>query len=357
MNYICLLAIIIGMTLLLLIGAKKEKNDPMNKETSIAIKGFMAILIMVNHLLMYLFGNCEYVKYLVNLSSIAVGIFFFYSGYGLYTQVKEDKQYLKNFVINKVLLKLYVPFVIVNLFFYIIFKLNNVAQIGIEQILTMGFVIGKNWFVIEIMIYYCIFWVIFKIFNTKKAYKISILCYLTSIVFMIALDYKYNIGTWWYISSIGFIIGMMFSENKEKILSKIDKQNKKFFLINSFVIIILYILACNAMEISKIINIEKIANYITVLTSMLIIPSSLLFFVQILSKIKMKNKINLYMGKISYEIYNVHLLFKIYFINIVGQQDFSMRLVVFFVIILETIITSIIINKIAKSLYKKFKVT
>lgn len=77
-------------------------NDYLQRDKTLAIKGIFVILVFYRHCSSYIYLNSIIDKPMIILNAILlqciVAMFLFYSGYGIYEQIKQKKDtYIKDF--------------------------------------------------------------------------------------------------------------------------------------------------------------------------------------------------------------------------------------------------------------------
>lgn len=189
----------------------------LNKKVASGMKGLSALYIMLSHLIhspcwqlgFFLFGG----------GYLFVGVFFFYSGYGLKKSCEGQMQYLNGFFKRKIV-KIYLPFLLAEtcytlLMSYFSGDYSNLLLrcLGIELSNTI------LWYVIEILGLYTLFYFFEK-------HNIPMITYIMVwIVFTLIISY-FNIGSWWYVSTPCFILGV-FCGKYENVLHRIKRTQLK----------------------------------------------------------------------------------------------------------------------------------
>lgn len=319
---------------------KKEGID--DKENAIQIKGFMALIVMLGHIL----SNMKYIYFILS-GGIAVGIFFYYSSFGTALLSKKEN-YFDNFV-KKKFIKIYIPFLIANNIYFIsnIFLNKDLEKIHLKTILfqLIGIKLSNSvfWYVWHLIIFLLIFY-LFR--DLKKQQRLLIFIFMYLIYLILAV--KFDIGTWWYTATSCILIGIYFAD--EDIL-KIGVSKKKIDF-NFIVIIWLSILVVGELFIIK--NIKLLAindNYYNVGLQMMIIPLFLLAIKKIFYKRKLKIKILKFLGIISYEIYLYHMNIWILVQYFFEEKNYYFRI---FIAIITTIIVAYFIKKITNKILSKY---
>lgn len=112
------------LAVILLIGVKPAARgewceDALSLRTSKGLLGFCAVGIMLHHMSQTIHFAGEdpgVLMFMVDIGVCFVGVFFFFSGYGLYSSLRDKPDYLKGFLRNR-LPAILVPFYICNLVF------------------------------------------------------------------------------------------------------------------------------------------------------------------------------------------------------------------------------------------------
>lgn len=108
----------------LLIGVKPEGKgkwfeDTLSLRVSKGLLGFCAVGIMLHHMSQTIFFAGEdpgVLLFMVDVGVCFVGMFFFFSGYGLYSSLRDKPNYLKGFLRNR-LTAILVPLYLCNFVF------------------------------------------------------------------------------------------------------------------------------------------------------------------------------------------------------------------------------------------------
>lgn len=271
----------------------------LEKDISKWWKGIAACFIMIGHILPD--NTPMWLSYFFT-GSIWVGLFFFYSGYGMQVALDNNDWYLKGFI-KKKFKRIYLPFFIAESLYYFIvnigIKCDHISFLDFICSIT-GIRLANSvlWYVIELLIIDILFWCI-NILKLDK--KIWIACY---IVFVLAAV-KFDLGVWWYISTSCFVLGIYYKNVIRFLQNKIKNRRGEylsifsFFLLYSILKFIPYLSFNSRFPISK--------NYLIVGITCVVVPLFVLVCIIISEKISiLKNKG--FVGQISYEIYLYHLL-------------------------------------------------
>ena len=260
-------------------------------------RGIAAVFIMIGHLIP---NDAPYYINFFFTGSIWVGIFFFYSGYGLQFSIDNNEKYLDDFIPRK-LRDVYLPFIIAETIYYFIVNilLKKYQMIFIDTLLYVTGIKLANtvlWYIVELLIIYFIFYLInhFKINN-----KVWIAIYVVFLIFAVLID----LGAWWYLSSFCFLLGIYYKQI-EKIFYSVRKR------INWICLLLVFCTFYTLIKVIPLINAEYIhrfQNYLIVAVTMITCPFFVFVAVGITERFYKYMQSQL-LGSISYEIYLYHLL-------------------------------------------------
>lgn len=226
---------------------------------------------------------------------VVVGLFFFFSGYGLIKQyIVRRETYLECFLLKR-LKKLLPSFFIVTTLCLVTEKMLNI------KILEMGggkigyILVPNSWYVYVLLFYYMVFALSGRIFN--KPIKVISMLFGATII-LIVFTMILGLGDWWWKSSFAFNVGTMFPilEKKREKGIDISKGNNIFFFIYAILVL------------SAIPNVFSLSYY-TVRSILMIVLTTVLpiYFYIVFRKIPFNgNKVLQFLGSISYEIYLIH---------------------------------------------------
>ncbi len=323
---------IVLLFVLLFIGVKGNKkfhDDAFSLSVTKGIQGFCAAGIILHHMAQAITQNGKLDKGILNIMCdfgvFFVGVFFFCSGYGVYTSLKTKPNYLKGFL-RKRLTTILVPFYTGNTIFVLTFILLGEKFTTTELISAFtGWMLLNTqlWFIVEIFILYLAFYVLFKVLKSEKA------AYLLMGGFIIALmavslylghDFQTKSGgawlkgEWWYNGIFVFFIGMTFARYYDALIKNI----KKFYWVWLSVSIIgsgIFFALTQHMLKTKGYWAEwdghpGYAEKIQTLACQLpMIIFMVIAFFLITMKLQFKNKLLSFLGKIVIELYIIHNLF------------------------------------------------
>ncbi len=206
--------------------------DYLNLKQSKQIQALACIGIMIHHVTQQItsYGNNPKgpITVFSYIGFMFTALFFFFSGYGLLYSFLLKKDYLDGFL-KKRLPSVLIPFWITNILIVIAQKFlgtdNNDFLSTVKDIVGVTLVNSNGWFVIEIVILYLLFYVIFSVVKNKDV-AAALLCIMTVLLMVYSLfqghdPYTNKVhwfrGEWWYNSTICFCFGILYANYKEKI--------------------------------------------------------------------------------------------------------------------------------------------
>lgn len=212
----------------------KNNKDYLGRDTTTAIKGIFAIIILFSHSRQYLsfsasdsYGLLNDYNYLYTIVLNAIGqlmvvMFLLYSGYGIVESYKKKGTAYKKGFLRKRVLKTLVHFdVAVILFLILAFCIGREYDAHNIVLSFTGWqsVGNSNWFVFDIIILYLVSY--FGLVIVER-YKKDIECYLwivfvTTVLFLLVLYFIKSGEQWWYDTVLAFPTGMLWSVYKNRI--------------------------------------------------------------------------------------------------------------------------------------------
>lgn len=319
-----------------------KKDKYLSREYTNCLRGIFAIVVVCHHLYQYieLFNGTRIGSMLEVSGSLAVSVFFFYSGYGLMLS-SQKKDYIKNFFRNR-FLPLYC-FYVVLIIIYIGWTLLLEKSIMPQEILQSFFfgetIVSKGWYLQATFVLYLLYLFSFAIF---KSSKMQITVFAITIVFYCAFCHFMGLNIWWYQSILSVILGMLWCCCKDKIDAILNKYSIVVFVLSLILFAAAYII-CNmwTFVILKMIR------------GLLFVCVTVVFSYILCNTFIINNLFFNLCGKYSLEIYVSHGLFlRLIKLNIVNN-----KIVYVLVVIVGTVVTSLVLkiiyNKIVSLISKK----
>lgn len=273
------------------------------------LRGIAAISIMFAHYVIYGMRETDSFSGPIIImqwaGGLGVGLFFFCSGYGLMSTTinhKIDFGWLKHRFIN--VLPTYWT---LNVFLLLLRK-NECENI----ILSILGIENPAWFIVEIMIIYMLFYIAFHVGTKYRILNMAVLLFIMSVIFLVL-----NFEARWYNTNFIFIIGMLCSKYKEKIILYLY-HNFYLKLLGSLFLFGIFALAFIATRGTMVGNLMKI------------ISDGLLnvVFIQIIMKIKLNSPLIIYMGKNSLQLYVIHTHIWYFFSSYMSKLNIQLKFII-----------------------------
>ena len=321
--------ILAGLVLLLLLGCRLPKGkewqeEPLGMESAKAIKGFATVCIIIHHLSQQLMESAGVLAPFSEFGVLFVGIFFFFSGYGLYTSLKTKEDYLKGFL-KKRLTTILVPFFVCTAVFVVAAFICGrlFSPLSLLSVFSGWTMINQHmWYIIEIAIFYVAFFVIYKLIKNRTVATVVMTVFVLLVMTgSLLLGHGENgacdswfQGEWWYNASLLFIFGIIVSQNADALRKLARKFYSVLLIIFGWLTVGFYFLTHNAlMRWSYWSETPEDPKYLDKLRCLGIQFPWILFFVcfvlLVMMKVKFGNPVLKFLGSISLELYLTHNLF------------------------------------------------
>lgn len=312
----------------------------LNKNITLSIKGIFVFLVFYRHCQTYISLNSMLDLPMVLLDRLLgqsiVAMFLFYSGYGIYEQIKIKKDIYVNSFFKKRILPIFVDFFIAIFSFLIMdICLGKLSKYSLRTIILsfIGFesIGNSNWYMFLIYVLYLFIIISFTIFKKDDKRAIIFIVFLTILYSFIILLYKEQ---WWMNTSLCFSFGMIYSYYKDKIEIYLE-DNLRYTLL-FIVFIILYLLL----------------NYIYIKSNNPIIYSIIsLFFTALILLLTMKFSVsNIVLIYFEKNVFWVYILQRIPMIVLtefeINKYPYTFFALCFIITICLTFIYTYVINKI-----------
>lgn len=282
----------------------KKNCEYLNIENSMCVKGVFAIVVVIHHISQRIPGKEGLVSHFLTMGYLAVGIFFFLSGYGIMTgYINSGNEYIKSFWRRRGS-KVLVPSILailVYLFVNIVKTDVNSIMLKFKGIRYGETFVPNTWYIVVILLFYCIFYCSIKLSKGNKT--VIIISNIVGVIIFILFCIMVKWGIYWYNSVLCFPLGIFWSAKKEKI----DGFLQKKYWLKLVVIAFSYNLS------EKCLN---NFNYNVVCYNITVMLFCALIFC-FLMKNTFNNRLLRFLGLISFEIY----IYQGLFIDIDGILD------------------------------------
>lgn len=299
------------------------QENALSRDHSKEILGFFAVLIVLHHLVQKVgVENAGIIAFLENMGVCFVGGYFFFSGYGLMKSYHGKKDYLKDFW-KKRLPVVLVPFyvcIIIFVLWDLLVQGNTFSTKTILQLLGFVLINDHMWYIVEIVILYSAFAILFRICKQEKSAYIGMLVVniiLIAAGILMGHGSFWFQGEWWYNTTLLFWIGMLFEKRENKILAFVRKNYSKVVV---FAVIIFFLLyqATDWMLMhygywtefdGRKIWVSSLDKLVTFSVQLPMVISFTMVILIAGQKIRCSNTVLKFFGSISLELYLIHNLF------------------------------------------------
>lgn len=321
------------LAVILLIGVKPA-NKGMWREESLSLRsskgllGFCAVGIMLHHMSQTIYFAKEdpgILLFMVDIGVCFVGMFFFFSGYGLYSSLRDKPDYLKGFM-RKRLPAILVPFYMCNFVFILGSYLwgYEFKKGELLPYLTGGILMNSQmWYIVEIFILYLLFYLVFRLVgNRNAACALYVLLTVVLIGFSLWLGHDTTTptqglwfhGEWWYNTTLLLPAGILFARWEKPILGFIRKFYPMVLTVSVLLTAFLYKETMYMIqnkgywyEWDGYAGYKEKIQTLAVQTPFVLL--TVFTVIVVLQKIEFGNKILDFLGSIALELYLIHNLF------------------------------------------------
>lgn len=313
------LALIFGLK----VSPKGEwQEDFLSLPISKGLLGICAVLIVLHHLSQQLAEAAGPMMFLEDIGVCFVGMFFFFSGYGLYKSFQEKPDYLRGFL-GKRLPSIVIPFYVCT-WIFVIEELALKTSFSTGELIayiTGWFLINSHmWYLIEIAVLYIAFFLIFR-FIKKDSTALLVMGIFVALMTVGSLLLGHGPfwfqGEWWFNTSMLFVVGMVICRF-EKPVAAFVKGHYPLMLIGMGILTS----ALGFLTKFMLDNVSYWSEYaysdgrmaygdkfLCLSVQLPFVICFVLFMLTLTMKVQFKNKVMDFLGKISLELYLIHNLF------------------------------------------------
>jgi len=264
-----------------------NKNSFMSIEDTVFLRGFWCIIVVLVHVPADYHNRIQ--DMLGSFAYIGVTFFFMTSAYGLKWSIDHKVGYMDGFWRRR-LPPILVPALIASAF--------NVAAKGIngDPISVLSFLNINNWIKV-LLLYYVVFWVIYGLLPRKLnmgGAQDFIMCLVVLVLSLIDYFTKFKITMIWVVEPLGFAYGILAAKWSESIRKWMSRQ---------------WLIKCISLGISAgilgiaYLKFKPVFFWGEYMLKLVLGIAITLFMYEVLSKLKVGNRVNAFLGSISYEVY------------------------------------------------------
>jgi membrane-bound acyltransferase YfiQ involved in biofilm formation len=324
--------------------------DFLSLKQSKIIQATACLLVIIHHVTQQITRYGSVLKGPITIFNyigfLFTALFFFYSGYGLLTSFLTKEDYLKGFLIKR-LSAVLIPFWIINIVGMVIawiaegpstefYRNTGGLSRGIidvlEYVLGIRMVNDNGWFIIEVVIFYLLFYAFFSMIKNKD-FALILMCISVAAIIAYSFFQGHNIegqkahwfrGEWWFNSSHTFVFGMLVARFREEITGFVKRHFRAFLISFAILTVVAIAGSCLVQEILGYYH-EYLPTYrrdaaITLLVQALTCIAWTVLVLLVSMKITLNGRVILYISGIQLEIFLIHGIFAR---NVFGNMEMS----------------------------------
>ncbi|MCA5013983.1 MULTISPECIES: acyltransferase family protein [unclassified Enterococcus] len=205
------------------------KDLTLSVQTTSNIQCVLVIIIMMHHISQVTAGAAGSLlsTSLSVAGRLAVSVFFFISGYGIFKQyLMKKQQYLKNFL-QKRLGPLILSYILAMIIYFVYRNISGDLSVkaALKSLFNGSPFVSNSWYVIAIFFFYLLFYLSGKI--SKNNTMFIVLLFLGTALFFSVSRYI-GYGEWWYNAVFAFPVGTWWAFQEAKNVSLLGKRYKLY---------------------------------------------------------------------------------------------------------------------------------
>lgn len=203
-------------------------NNNLSIETTSNLQIIAVFFVILHHLSQILkdYPDSFLSSRLIIAGRLAVGLFFFVSGYGIIKQFrKKGKTYLDTFF-KKKSMSIFMPFLLAMIVYFIYRNLIGELNVltAMYSLINGNPFVGNGWFTIMILYLYLAFLV--SAYLGKKNYLLVFSILIFSVVIVVLITNFLNYGEWWTNAVFCFPLGVIWGSKEDEITNMCFKNYK-----------------------------------------------------------------------------------------------------------------------------------
>ena len=365
------------LIILFLLGAKFAPKGTVYEDfytlkTAKVLQGTVAVGIILHHLVQEVTdygavwkGPITHMNY---MGILFTSVFFFSSGYGLLKSYETKPDYLEGFL-EKRLPTVLIPFLASNIIYFFAYGVYGGRIHRVTDTVTslVGFTLlnTNTWFLVEIILFYVVFYVLFKRMKKTECALWSMVGFVFFIMVISLLlghdkseiNGHWFMGEWWYNSTIVFAVGMLVARYEKNVLEFAKKNYKWLFPVILLGFAGMYILSEYMVQnVGYYCEWEGHRGYLEKSLSALVQSATGILFalvmIMVCMKVRFYNKVIAFLGKISLALYIIHDLIKQTVLN--KYEDIADPLF-FLLVLVSSLIAAYILHLVNENLIKVWR--
>ena len=328
--------IVVFLALTALVGCRYTGDAKafMGRDYTQALKGLSCLIVVMVHFPVE-YGNA--IQDLIgSFAYICVTFFFLCSGYGMRYSLDCKKGYLQHFLWNRVC-ALLIPVCVFN----VGASLIKLGYEGAFHSSTLEWLLSvSNW--TKVLLLYCVcFFVVYRfIFNKQENRFLGdiAVCLFVLLTSMITKLTDFKVTYLWPTECLGFAYGIMLYRYKERLIAFLSRRT----MIKTAAFLALS-LACGVLYLRT----KRVFFFGDYIIKVLLCLVMLMFLFSATLRLRISNKANQFLGKISYEVYLVHSAVIEVLLPLLPQWGSGVMILIAYIV---TIVAATAMNAVGKRL-------
>lgn len=268
-------------------------DEYLSKDNCLHLRGILALIILLYHISQKINGGVLLIQ-IREFGYLVVSVFYFLSGYGMQKQFIRSADYRKQFLIKR-LPRIIIPYCFAIILFWImdntVMGENNTIVDAMYSLINGRPIVTYSWYIISILVFYIVFWVLMTFFGQSHL-RMILVAFIWQLIYMF-ICWKLGFSQWWYTDSHLLIIGMIWACYEDKLLAILKKHYHYIWPVSGALMIALQLIRLNI----------QLPGVFQLLIIMIIPIFVVLSTICLLVKHTFRNRILMWIGNISLEIY------------------------------------------------------
>lgn len=274
-------------------------DDGLSLQNTIPVRGIAALCIIFTHTGLVPFFNHGY---------LFVGVFFFFSGFGVMQGLLHKPDYLKTFFRRR-FPSLLVPYYTMTALYLAVFFFSNFcppADLLLYSLLPPLAVFTKNslivpasWYVAALLFFYTFFAVFFRCFRFSRAFLLT----AVGVCLYCVVCKHFGKGIPWYGTTFLFLLGILFAQYASAVHSFISKRYGVLLLVFLLLFPVVLFADEHVSLFAPFFDHKKLIKFFTHQCVTTCFVAVVILF---LYKVRLGSPVFRFLGKISFELYLCH---------------------------------------------------
>lgn len=338
LTYALMLVLVVFIAVFALFGVEidKDKDSFMSRNDTNFLRGFWCIIVLLVHIPVAYQNRIQ--DMIGSFAYIGVTFFFMTSAYGLKYSTMNKERYMEHFWRRR-LPAILLPALLANAF-----EVTMQSISGQRELTFTSYININNWVKI-LLLYYVVFWLVYHIAPKLMGgcWQDITMCLFVVICSLLDRFTSFKVTSIWIVEPLGFAYGIIAANHSDSI----RRWMKDKWLIKC----VLFLALSTFLGIAYL-KFKPVAIFGDYLLKIVLGIAIMTFMFEVVAKLKVGNKVNSFLGNISYEIYLLHGgVFAL-----IAAVDTNMNSGIFVITsVVVTIILAFVVNRVCKPIVKSFR--